>query len=148
MRHRKAGRKLGRSTSHRRALFRSLATALFDKERIITTLPKAKDLRPIAERLITLGKRGDLHARRQILAFVMNTDVANKVVDEIAPRFADRNGGYTRILKLGVRDGDKAEMGLIELIGSELKVKDKKSAKKAGKKSEKKTESKDEGEKE
>lgn len=135
MRHRKAGRKLGRSTSHRRALFRNLATSFFDKERIITTLAKAKDLRPIVEKLITSGKKGDLHSRRQILSFLMDIRVGNKVVDEIAPRFADRNGGYTRILKLGVRDGDKAEIALFELIGSEYKPTEKKESKKKGKKS-------------
>lgn len=148
MRHRKAGRKLGRSTSHRRALFRNLATALFHKERIITTLAKAKDLRPIAERLITLGKKGDLHSRRQILSYVMETKIANKVVDELAPRFADRNGGYTRILKLGVRDGDKAEIALIELLGSELKIEERKAARKSAKEAKKAKQAEDEAGKE
>lgn len=124
MRHKKAGRKLGRTTSHRRALLRNLATALFQRERIVTTLPKAKELRPVAERLITSGKKGTLHARRHILSYLMEKDVAHKVVEEIAPRYSDRNGGYTRIIKLGARRGDQAEMALIELLGSEFKPKD------------------------
>jgi large subunit ribosomal protein L17 len=131
MRHKVAGRKLGRTSSHRRALLRNLATALFQKERILTTLPKAKELRPVVEKLISEGRKGTLHARRKILGYLMTKDVAHKVMEEIAPRFTDRPGGYTRIIKVGWRDGDKAEMALIELLGSELKVTDKKKTAKA-----------------
>jgi len=123
MRHRVSGRKLNRTSSHRRAMFRNMATALFEHERIVTTLPKAKELRPIVEKLVTQGKKGSLHARRRILSYVRSKDVAHKVMDEIAPRYADRPGGYVRILKLGYRDGDKTEMALVELIGPE-KVKE------------------------
>ncbi|MBN2429854.1 MAG: 50S ribosomal protein L17 [Acidobacteria bacterium] len=119
MRHRVSGRKLNRTSSHRRAMFRNMATALFEHERIVTTLPKAKELRPVVEKLITQGRKGTLHARRHILSYVRSKDVAHKVMDEIAPRYADRPGGYIRILKLGYRDGDKTEMALVELIGSE-----------------------------
>lgn len=116
MRHRKSGRKLGRTMAHRRALLRNQATSLFRHERIITTLPKAKELRPVVEKLITQGKAGTLAARRRILAFVIDETVAHKVMDEIAPRYADRPGGYTRILRLGYRQGDQAETALIELL--------------------------------
>lgn len=132
MRHRKEGRKLGRTTSHRRALLRNLATDFFQRERIITTLPKAKELRPVVEKLITDGKRGTLHDRRKILAYIQTKDVAHKLFEEIAPRFADRNGGYTRIIKLGYRTGDKAEIALIELLGSEFAATEKKPAKGKG----------------
>jgi large subunit ribosomal protein L17 len=131
MRHKVAGRKLGRKTAHRKALLRNLATALFQHERIITTLPKAKELRRVVDKLITKGKSGSLHDRRQILAYVMSKDIAHKVMEEVAPRFADRNGGYTRIYKLGYRTGDMAEKALIELVGSELKVSEKKKGKRA-----------------
>lgn len=131
MRHKVAGRKLGRTSSHRRALLRNLATALFQKERILTTLPKAKELRPVVERLISEGRKGTLHARRKILGYIMVKEVAHKVMEEIAPRFSDRPGGYTRIIKTGWRDGDKAEMAIIELLGSELKVSDKKKPEKS-----------------
>lgn len=133
MRHKVAGRKLGRTASHRKAMLRNLATSLFTHERIVTTLPKAKELRPIAERLITLGKRGNLHAYRQILGYIQEVEIGKKVKDEIAPRFADRNGGYTRIIKLGARQGDKAEMAVIELLGSEYKPRDAKAKKTAEK---------------
>ncbi len=132
MRHRKEGRKLGRTTSHRRALLRNLATDFFQRERIITTLPKAKELRPVVEKLITDGKRGTLHDRRKILAYIQTKEVAHKLFEEIAPRFADRNGGYTRIIKLGYRTGDKAEIALIELLGSEFAATEKKPAKGKG----------------
>lgn len=132
MRHRKEGRKLGRTTSHRRALLRNLATDFFQRERIITTLPKAKELRPVVEKLITDGKRGTLHDRRKILAYIQTKEVAHKLFEEIAPRFADRNGGYTRIIKLGYRTGDKAEIALIELLGSEFAAAEKKPAKGKG----------------
>jgi large subunit ribosomal protein L17 len=121
MRHRVAGKKLGRKTAHRRMMFRNLVTSLLDKERIRTTLPRAKAVRPIAERMITLGKRESLHARRQALAFVRDAEVVSKLFATIAPRFAQRSGGYTRIIRLGFRDGDGAQMAILELIGSEFK---------------------------
>ena len=116
MRHRKKGRNLSRTASHRRAVLRNLATSLFRHERIETTTAKAKELRPFAERLITLAKRGDLHARRLAARKIADREVLGKLFDDIAPRFADRPGGYTRILKVGVRKGDAAEMSLIELV--------------------------------
>jgi large subunit ribosomal protein L17 len=116
MQHNRAGRKLGRTTSHRRALFRNQLASLLTHERITTTLPKAKDLRPLAEKLITLGKRGGLHARRLALKSVPDSDVIRKLFEEIAPRFKDRVGGYTHILKLGRRPGDGAEMAIIEFV--------------------------------
>ena len=117
MRHRKKGRKLSRTASHRRATLRNMATSLFLHERIETTTAKAKELRPYAERLITLAKRGDLHARRLAAAKIQDRDVVGKLFDELGPRFAERPGGYTRILKLGARKGDAADMSLIELVG-------------------------------
>jgi large subunit ribosomal protein L17 len=137
MRHRVAGRKLGRKTAHRRAMFRNMVTSFLDKERIRTTLPKAKELRPIAERMITLGKRESLHARRQALAFIKDTAVVTKLFEILAPRFAQRNGGYTRIIRLGFRQGDGASMAILELLGSEFKsdkAEDEKAKKKAKKK--------------
>ena len=121
MRHRVAGKKLGRKTAHRKMMLRNLVTSLLDKERIQTTLPRAKALRPVAERIITLGKRESLHARRQAISFVKDPAVVSKLFTTIAPRFAQRNGGYTRIIRLGFRDGDGAQMALLELIGSEFK---------------------------
>lgn len=116
MRHLKQGRKLGRTTAHRRALLRNLVTALLEHERIITTEPKAKELRRIADKLVTLGKRGDLHARRQALEVVRSNAVVRKLFSDIAPRFAHRPGGYTRVLHLGYRPGDAAAMAIIELV--------------------------------
>ncbi|MBI4539281.1 MAG: 50S ribosomal protein L17 [Gemmatimonadetes bacterium] len=116
MRHRKKGRTLSRTASHRRALLRNLATALIRHERIETTTAKAKELRPFAERLITLAKRGDLHARRLAARRLGDREVLAKLFDDVGPRFASRPGGYTRILKLGARRGDAAEMALIELV--------------------------------
>lgn len=116
MRHRKKGRSLSRSPSHRRALLRNMATSLFEHERITTTTARAKELRPYAERLITLAKRGDLHARRLAARRIADRGVLGKLFDDIAPRYAERPGGYTRILKLGNRKGDAAEMALIELV--------------------------------
>jgi len=116
MQHNRAGRKLGRTTSHRRALFRNQLASLFTHERITTTLPKAKELRPLAEKMVTLGKRGGLHARRLALKNLPDAGVIKKVFDEIAPRFKDRVGGYTHILKLGRRPGDGAEMAILEFI--------------------------------
>jgi large subunit ribosomal protein L17 len=133
MRHRVAHRKLGRTTPHRIALLRNMATALFERERIRTTLMKAKELRPFAERLITLAKRseGRLHARRLVARDIKSPLVVKKLFDEIGARFSDRPGGYTRILRLGHRPGDGAEVAIVELIGSEYKPA-KKEDKKAG----------------
>ncbi len=119
MRHKKAGRKLGRTSAHRDAMFRNMVTSLFEHERIVTTTQKAKELRPIAEKLITLAKRGDLHARRQALSYIRSKDVVAKLFDEIKEQFATRNGGYTRIIKTGIRQGDAASMSIIELVGYE-----------------------------
>jgi large subunit ribosomal protein L17 len=121
MRHRVAYRKLGRITPHRTALLRNMATALFERERIQTTLMKAKELRPYAERLITLAKRDDdrLHARRQVSRDIQDPVVLKKLFDTLGARFAARPGGYTRILRLGTRRGDGAEMAVVELLGSE-----------------------------
>jgi large subunit ribosomal protein L17 len=116
MRHLKQGRKLGRTTSHRKALLRNLATALLEHGRIVTTEPKAKELRRVADKLVTLGKRGDLHARRQALQVVRSNAVVRKLFNDIAPRFAERQGGYTRVLRLGYRPGDAAAMAVIELV--------------------------------
>ena len=119
MKHRVAGRKLGRTSAHRLSVLRNLSTDLFRHERIQTTLMKAKELRPFAERLITLGRRGDVHARRRVGRHIRDADVARKLVEKISTRFAQRPGGYMRILKLGPRRGDAAEMAIVELIGSE-----------------------------
>lgn len=116
MRHRKKGRQLSRTASHREALLRNMATSLFRHGRITTTTAKAKELRPFAERLITLAKRGDLHARRQAGRKIQDGDVLFTLFDAIGPRFAERPGGYTRILKTGHRQGDGAEMAFIELV--------------------------------
>jgi len=109
-------RKLGRTSSHREALFRNQLQSLVDHEKIVTTLPKAKELRPIAEKLITRGKHGTLHDRRWVLRWVLSRDLVKKVFDEIAPRFHERPGGYLRIVKLGPRQGDGAEMAVLELV--------------------------------
>jgi large subunit ribosomal protein L17 len=138
MRHRNAHRKLSRNTSHRRALLRNLVTDLLEHGRLMTTLPKAKEVRPLAEKMITLGKRDSLHARRQVQAYLMRDGIAKNVFDTIAPRFADRNGGYSRIIKLGNRKGDGADLAIIELLGSELEVKKAERAEKAKEKSAKK----------
>lgn len=123
MRHRNANRKLSRNSSHRRAMLRNLVTDFLDHGRLMTTLPKAKEIRPLAEKMITLGKRDNLHGRRQLQAYLLREAVAKKVFETIAPRFADRNGGYSRIIKLGNRKGDGADLAIIELLGSELEVK-------------------------
>lgn len=109
-------KKLGRTSSHRRALLRHLVTELLEHDRIQTTEAKARALRPLAEKMITLAKRGDLHARRQAAAFLTNEDVLKRLFDELGPRYQDRNGGYTRLLKLGPRRGDAAPMSLVELV--------------------------------
>lgn len=116
MRHRKKGRKLSRTASHRRATLRNMASSLFQHGRIQTTTAKAKELRPYAERLITLAKRGDLHARRLAGRKIQDRTILGILFDDLGPRFADRPGGYTRILKVGARKGDAAEMSLIELV--------------------------------
>jgi len=116
VRHRNKGRQLSRTSTHRKATLRNLATSLFRHERIETTTAKAKELRPFAERLITLARRGDLHARRTAGRNIHDRDVLGKLFDDIAPRYAERPGGYTRILKLGTRKGDAADMSLIELV--------------------------------
>jgi large subunit ribosomal protein L17 len=123
VRHRVAHRKLGRKTAHRIATLRTLASALFERERIQTTLMKAKELRPYAEKLITLAKRDDgkLHARRQVAADIRDGAVVKKLFDTLGQRFSSRPGGYTRILRLGPRKGDGAEMAIVELLGSEYK---------------------------
>jgi large subunit ribosomal protein L17 len=118
MRHRKGGWKLGRNTSHRRALLRNLVTSLIIEERIETTVPKAKAMRPHVEKMITLGKRGDLAARRQAASYLMTRDAVDKLFD-ISPRFGDREGGYLRIIRTGWQKGDGAEKAFIELLGSE-----------------------------
>ena len=116
MRHRKKGRELSRTATHRKALLRNLATSLFRHERIETTTAKAKELRPYAERLITLARRGDVHSRRLAGRKIQDREVLGKLFKDIAPRFGERPGGYTRILKLGHRKGDAAEMALIEVV--------------------------------
>src|ERR1700691_3228748 len=126
MRHLKSGFKLGRKPAHRRATLRNLVTNLIEKERITTTVLRAKAARPLAERMITLGKRDSLHSRRQAAAFLMTTGATKKLFADLAPRFADRPGGYTRIVRTGWRIGDGAELAILEFIGSELKKKEKK----------------------
>ena len=116
MRHHKAGRKLGRDSAHRKALYANLAGALIEHGRIKTTEAKAKEVRPIVEQMITLGKRGDLAAHRQAVAFLRSKAVAHKLFAEVAPRFAEREGGYTRVVKLGPRQGDAAPMAYLELV--------------------------------
>ena len=124
MRHRKSGRQLGRNTHHRRALFRSLVTSLLEHERIETTEAKAKEVRILADRIITLGKRGDLHARRRALAYVRTREVVGKVFSDLAGRFAARPGGYTRLIKTRRRIGDAARMVVIELVARTAPPKD------------------------
>ena len=116
MRHRKDHRKLGRNSAHRRALLRNLVTALFEYERIETTVAKAKEARRVAERMITFGKKGDLAARRHVAAYVMRPAVVSKLFETIAPWYAERQGGYTRIIRIGPRPGDAAEMVYLELV--------------------------------
>lgn len=120
MRHRVHGRKLGRTSAHRKALFRNQLTALFTHERIITTVAKAKELRPIAERMVTVARTGTLAARRRVATMVQDKEIARRLFEEIAPRFADRPGGYTRIMRLGRRHGDNAELAIIEFVDYEL----------------------------
>ena len=116
MRHAVRGRKLGRTSSHREALFRNQLQSLVDHERIVTTLPKAKELRPIAEKMVTRGKHGTVHARRWVVRWILRRELVKKLFDEIAPRFTERPGGYLRITKLGPRPGDGAEMAVLEFV--------------------------------
>ncbi len=125
MRHGNAHRKLNRTAEHRRAMFANMAVALIKHEQIVTTLPKAKDLRSIVEKLITLGKRGDLHARRQAIAQMRDVDTVRKLFEVIGPRYKDRNGGYTRVLKAGYRYGDSAPVAVIELVDRDVDAKGK-----------------------
>jgi large subunit ribosomal protein L17 len=122
MRHRKGGFKLGRNTSHRRALLRSLVTSIILHDRIETTLTKAKASRPLVEKMITLGKDGTVHARRQALAYLMTPDAVDRLFKTVAPRYATRNGGYSRIVKAGPRKGDAAEVAFIELLDAEAEL--------------------------
>jgi len=123
MRHRKAGRKLNRTSSHRKAMFINMSAALIKHEQIKTTLPKAKELRPIVEKLVTLGKRGDLHARRQAIARVGDIKLVAKLFDVIAVRYKERQGGYTRVLKAGFRYGDNAPVAVIEFVDRDVNAK-------------------------
>jgi large subunit ribosomal protein L17 len=119
MKHKVVGRKLGRNPSHRKAMLRNIVTSLLEHERIVTTVPKAKEVRRIAEKMITLGKRGDLHARRQALSYIRTKDIVAKLFDDLSPQYADRQGGYTRIIRTGTRYGDAAPMAIVELVGYE-----------------------------
>jgi large subunit ribosomal protein L17 len=130
MRHLKSGSKLGKQPAHRRAVLRNLVTNLIEKERIHTTILRAKATRRLAEKMITLGKRDSLHARRQAAAFLMTPAATDKLFDVLAPRFAERAGGYTRIIHAGWRLGDGADLAILEFIGSELKKKEKKQRRK------------------
>ena len=123
MRHRMSGRKLNRTSAHRKALFGNMAAALIKHEQIKTTLPKAKELRPIVEKLITLGKRGDLHARRQAASQLKEDQYVTKLFDVLAPRYAERHGGYIRIMKAGFRYGDMAPMAIIEFVDRDVDAK-------------------------
>ena len=122
MKHARAGRKLGRDSAHRKALYSNLAGALIEHGRIKTTVTKAKAVKPVAEQMITLARRGDLHARRQAVAFLRSKDVVHKLFEEVGPRFKDRPGGYSRIVKIGPRPGDAAEMAYLELVDAEVVV--------------------------
>ena len=137
MRHLKAGRKLGRTSSHRLATMRNMVTSLLQHEKIETTDAKAKELRPLTEKMVTLGKRGDLHARRLAMRVIRDESVAKKLFDDIAPRFKDRAGGYTRILKVGRRHGDNAPVSIIELVVLGKQVQEKKLAKETKEKAKK-----------
>src|SRR6202047_4932279 len=123
MRHANAHRKLNRTAEHRRAMFANMAAALIKHEQIVTTLPKAKDLRPIVEKLVTLGKRGDLHARRQAIAQIKDATLAGKLFAVLAPRYKDRHGGYTRVVEAGFRYGDNAAMAVIEFVDRDVDAK-------------------------
>ena len=123
MRHGFKGRRFSRSASHRKSMLANLAVSLIEHEQIVTTLPKAKDLRPIVEKLVTLGKRGDLHARRQVIAQIGNEQVVKRLFETLAPRYAERNGGYLRIMKAGFRHGDNAPIAVIEFVDRDVDAK-------------------------
>jgi large subunit ribosomal protein L17 len=131
MRHLNSGAKLGRNPAHRRATLRNLVTNVIEKERITTTVRRAKAARPVVERIITLGKGDSLHKRRQVAAYLLTPVATRKLFEDIAPRFADRAGGYTRIIHAGFRIGDGAQLAILELLGSKLKKKEKKEKQKA-----------------
>jgi large subunit ribosomal protein L17 len=116
MRHRKSGRRLGRTSSHRDAMLRNMVTSLLDQERIVTTVPKAKEAKRVTEQMITLGKRGDLHARRQALSYIRSKIIVAKLFDQLSVQYAHRQGGYTRIIRTGTRLGDAAPMAILELV--------------------------------
>ena len=142
MRHGKAGKKLGRTPSHRRAMFRNMVTSLLKHERIVTTEVKAKEIGRLTEKMITLGKRGDLHARRQAVAFIRSNEVVKRLFSEYAQRYASREGGYTRVLKLEPRAGDNAPMALVELVDRPIIESKEKKADKAKKETKPKKEAK------
>ncbi|WP_208437696.1 50S ribosomal protein L17 [Bartonella taylorii] len=123
MRHSNSGRKLNRTASHRKAMFANMAVSLIEHEQIVTTLPKAKEIRPIVEKLVTLGKRGGLHARRQAVSVLRDAEKVAKLFDTLAPRYASRNGGYLRIMKAGFRTGDNAPMAVIEFVDRDIDAK-------------------------
>ncbi|WP_455476613.1 50S ribosomal protein L17 [Bartonella sp. B41] len=123
MRHSKSGRKLNRTASHRKAMFANMAASLIEHEQVMTTLPKAKEIRPIVEKLVTLGKRGDLHARRQAISAIRDVGKVAKLFSTLAPRYASRNGGYLRIMKAGFRVGDNAPMAVIEFVDRDVDAK-------------------------
>ncbi|WP_376709819.1 50S ribosomal protein L17 [Pseudochrobactrum lubricantis] len=123
MRHGKTLRKLNRTASHRKAMFANMAASLIEHEQIVTTLPKAKEIRPIVEKLITLGKRGDLHARRQAISAIRDVQLVQKLFDVLATRYADRHGGYIRIMKAGFRTGDNAPMAVVEFVERDITAK-------------------------
>ena len=125
MMHGKRGSRFSRTVSHRKSMFANLAASLIQHEQIVTTLPKAKDLRPIVEKLVTLGKRGDLHARRQAIAQMRDIAMVRKLFDVLGPRYKDRNGGYTRVLKAGFRHGDNAAVAVIEFVDRDIEAKGK-----------------------
>ena len=125
MRHRKGGFKLGRNTSHRRALLRNLVTSVILNDRIQTTITKCKAARPLIEKMVTLGKNGSVHARRQALAYLLTPESVDRLFATVAPRYGTRNGGYTRIVRIGKRQGDAAEMAFIELLGAEQELQEK-----------------------
>ena len=123
MRHGMKGRKLNITASHRKAMFANMAASIIEHEQIITTLPKAKEIRSIVDKLITLGKRGDLHARRQAVSQIRNVEQVKKLFDELGPRYAERQGGYTRVLKAGFRRGDNAPLAVVELVDRNVEAK-------------------------
>jgi large subunit ribosomal protein L17 len=123
MRHGNSGRKLNRTASHRKAMFANMAASLIEHEQIVTTLPKAKEIRPIVEKLVTLGKKGDLHARRQAISQIRSPELVAKLFAAIAPRYANRNGGYLRIMKAGFRHGDNAPLAVIEFVDRDISAK-------------------------